>query len=329
MTILVMTNIFTGIEITKKHINYYMADSSYRIKASHRVTLSPRITAGKFIDEVESGYQETMRKMEIAPERIAAISVSVPAAIDHKNGSIIYSAELPQIQGLPIKEELGTRLKKLIILDTEANIRTYIEHKLGSAARYNNFIFIVLDSWISAGVYINNSLLRSKRGIAHELGHIIVEPHGRKCGCSQRGCLEEYASYDAVIRYYLKHKRGASRDTVTIYDLFRLAGSSDFAAISAFEKMGNYLGLALINIVNIVKPDAVIFAGEFSRALNFYLPSIKATIDTRSYYGSVNGIIYKKSALSAGAVKEGLVHLAKDSYSNAYNLKVCDDLFII
>ncbi len=324
-----MTNIFTGIEITKKYINYFMADSSYRIKGVHKTALPFHIPADKFIDEVENGFREAIRKTEIPAERIASISISVPAAIDHKNGSIIYSAELPQLQGLPLKDELGARLKKLIILDTEANVRTFIEHKLGSAVRYSNFIFIVLDSWISAGVYINNSLLRSKRGIAHELGHTIVEPHGRKCGCSQRGCLEEYVSFDAVVRYYLKHRRGSARNTMTVYDLFRLAGTSDFAAINAFEKMGNYLGLALINMVNIVKPDAVIFAGDFSRALNFFLPSIKSTLDTRSYYGSSGNITYRKSDLGTNALREGLVHLAKDSYTNAYNLKVCDDLFII
>jgi predicted NBD/HSP70 family sugar kinase len=324
-----MTNFFTGIELTKKHINFFIADGSYRIKNTHRAALPPQFPAAKLIDEIENGFYEAMKKSSLSPDRVAAISISVPATLNHKHGNIIHSTAMPQLKNLNIKEELGARLKKFIVLDTEANVRTFIEHKIGSAARYNNFIFILLDSWISAGIYINNSLLRSKNAAAHELGHIIVEPHGRKCECSQRGCLEEYASDDAVIRYYLKHKRNASRNNVTIHDLFRLAGASDFAATNAFYKMGNYLGLALINIVNIVKPDAVIFAGDFSKGLNFFLPAMKSTLDIRSYYGPANGIAYQKSGLDQNAVKLGLVHLAKDSYTNAYNLKVCDDIFII
>ena len=325
-----MTNFFTGIEIAKRHVNFFLADSSYRIKATHKVSLPAHMHTTKFTEELENGFYETMKKSSVPADRVAAISVSVPGVLNHKSGTVISSTVVPWLEELNIKEALGTRLKKLIIPDTEANVRTFIEHKLGSAARYNNFIqILLLESWISAGIYINNSLLRSKHGSAHELGHVVVEPHGRKCRCSQRGCLEEYASSDAVIRYYLKHRKHASKSMIGLNDLLRLAGTSDFAAINAFYKMGNYLGIALINIINIVKPDAVIFSGDFSKGLNFFLPAVKSTIDFRSFYNSAENIAYQKSTLGNDAVKLGLVHLAKDTYTNAYNLKVCDDIFVI
>ncbi len=324
-----MTNLFAGIQISKNRLDFCIADSAHQIKGSHKIRMSSPVSHSGFIKELESGFRALIEMSSIHIDRVAAVGISMPASLDHRSGSVVCSTSMPWLKGLNVKEELASRLRKFIVLDTEANVRAFIEHKLGCAGRCSNFILVLLDPGVSAGIYINGMLLRSRRGTTPELGHIVIEPYGRKCTCGERGCLESYASPDAIIRYYLKHRKHTQSNGVSINDLFRLARMSDTAALNAFYKMGNYLGVALINTINIIKPEAVIFAGEFSKGLNFFLPAVKSTLDTRAYSGLSNGIMYKKSAIASGAVQLGLLHLAKDSYTKAYNLKICDDIFII
>lgn len=324
-----MTNFFAGIQIAKTHADFCIADPTQEIKSTLSIPIPPHLSHTKFIEELESGFFAVIGKSSIPAERIAAVGISVPATLNYKNGSIICSAPLPWLRGLHIKEELASKLRKFIVLDTEANVRAFIEHKLGGAERYNNFMLILMDPGIGSGIYINKRLLRSKNTSTYALGHVVIEPHGRKCVCARRGCLGAYASPDAIIRYYLKYRKNVARNDITINDLFKLARSSDNAALNAFYKMGKYLGIALLDIINIVKPEAIIFTGKLTQGMNFFLPAVKSTLDVRANYGALNGIEYRKSTMGADAVLLGLVHLAKDSYTNAYNLKICDDIFVI
>ncbi|MCL4557286.1 MAG: ROK family protein [Deltaproteobacteria bacterium] len=324
-----MTNFFAGIEISKNHVDFCIADSAYEIKSSLSIPIPAQMPHSKFIENLESGFYAIVGKSTVPAGRIASVAISVPGILNYKSGSVVCSSTIPWMRGVNIKEELSTKLKKFIVMDTEANVRAFIEHKLGGAERYNNFILVLLDPGISAGIYINNRLLRSKDSSTYTLGHVVVEPHGRKCVCARRGCLVAYVSPDAVVRYYLKYKRLTSEDSLTINDLLKRAKSSDRAALNAFYKMGSYLGTAMIDIVNIVRPEAIIFTGRLSKGMGFFLPAVESTLDARIGYGALHGIEYRRSTMESDAVKLGLVHLAKDSYTDAYDLKVCDDIFVI
>lgn len=208
-------------------------------------------------------------------------------------------------------------------------MRAFTEYKLGFTSNYKNFILILLGKKISAGIYVNGWLVRNKDGATSELGHIIIEPHGRKCTCSNRGCLEAYSSSDAIIRYYKKYKKIHSQNKITIEDIYKLAQKSDSAALDAFYRMGNYLGIALTTIINVISPEAIVFAGEVSKALKFFLPAVESTLKARAYSLPLNGIIYKRSTLGEDAGLTGLLYLAKDSYTRAYDLRLYDDIFVI
>lgn len=93
--------------------------------------------------------------------------------------------------------------------------------------------------------------------------------------------------------------------------------------------MGNYLGIAMTTIINLISPEAIIFSGKVSKAMRFFLPAVESTLSARAYSLPLKGIVYKKSGLSEDEVMKGLIHLAQDSYNNAYDLRINDDIFYI
>ncbi len=324
-----MKNYFTAISLADKHAKICVADESVTIQGSHKIPLLANVSPDNFLATLEQGVFSLLKKKHIQTESVNGIAVSVPATVDYKKGGIECSSTIPLLNGINIKEKITTSLKKFVVVETEANVRAYSEYKLGHTKGYKNFILILLEKKISAGVYVNGWLIRNKSGSTSELGHIIIEPHGRRCKCSNRGCLEAYASSDAIVRYYLKYKRGAPNKKITFDDVYKLAQKSDSAALDAFYRMGNYLGIAMTTIINLISPDAVIFSGEVSKALKFFLPAVQSTLSARTYSLPLKDIVYKKSDLSDDDRMRGLLHLAKDSYTKAYDLRINDDIFVI
>lgn len=324
-----MTNYFTGIEITEKQLKFSIADEDIKQKNTHRIAMPKNVPSAHLLELLETGFYSLLKKSGIPSDNVNAIAVSVPATINYKKGDIGCSSAIPLLNGINIKENLTKRLRKFLIVETEANVRAFTEYKLGFTSNYKNFILILLGKKISAGIYVNGWLVRNKDGATSELGHIIIEPHGRKCTCSNRGCLEAYSSSDAIIRYYKKYKKIHSQNKITIEDIYKLAQKSDSAALDAFYRMGNYLGIALTTIINVISPEAIVFAGEVSKALKFFLPAVESTLKARAYSLPLNGIIYKRSTLGEDAGLTGLLYLAKDSYTRAYDLRLYDDIFVI
>ena len=324
-----MANYFTGIEITDKQVRFRIADEDIKQQDTHKITMPKDMSPSQLLELLETGFYTLLNKADVQSDDVNAIAVSVPATINYKKGGIGCSSAIPLLNGMNIKEGLTKKLKKFVIVETEANVRAFAEYKLGYTSTYKNFILIMLGQKISAGIYVNGWLVRNKDGSTSELGHIIIEPHGRKCQCSNRGCLESYASSDAIIRYFNKYKKIRSPNKITIDEMYKLAQKSDSAALDAFYRMGNYLGIALTTIINVISPEAIIFAGEVSKALKFFLPAVESTLKARAYSLPLNGIVYKRSTLGDDAGLIGLLHLAKDSYTKAYDLRLYDDIFAI
>lgn len=323
-----MFNYYTGIKITDGYLKFLVGSEDLERQYAHKLAYPIDITSSKLINLLEEGFYNVLQKGGIDSDDVNAIAVSIPATINYKKGHINCSSSIPILNGINIKEALTKTLKKFVVIETEANVKAFSEYKLGQASKYKNFILINLDKKISAGIYVNGGLVRNKEGATSELGHIVIEPHGRKCTCSNRGCLEVYISSDAIIRYYKKYKKIHSHTDITINDIYKLALKSDNAALDAFYRMGNYLGIALTNIINVISPEAIIFAGEVSKALKFFLPAIESTLKARVYSLPLNGILYKKSTFNEDKELIGLLHFAKDSYNKAYDLRIFDDIFV-
>ena len=156
------------------------------------------------------------------------------------------------------------------------NAMTLGELHHGAGVGYKNLVALTLGTGVGGGVVINGELYHGSQNTAGELGHTVVEPNGRVCGCGNRGCLEAYAGAKNIVqRIQEKIENGRSSSlTAAIKDGIALtprmiaaaAEAGDKLAIEIFAETGQYIGIALTSIAHILNPQIAIIGGGIAEA---------------------------------------------------------------
>ena len=149
------------------------------------------------------------------------------------------------------------------------------EMKYGVAVGMNNFVELTLGTGVGSGIVANGQLIYGFDGFAGELGHMIVEPDGRPCGCGRKGCLETYCSATGVVRTAIAmleespeatSLRDIATDKLTSYEVYKAAMAGDAMAQEVFKQTGRRIGIACANIATFLSPEAFIFFGGLAQA---------------------------------------------------------------
>ncbi len=160
-------------------------------------------------------------------------------------------------------------------ITNDANAAAIGEMIFGAAKGMKDFIVITLGTGLGSGIVVNSQLVYGADGFAGEIGHTIVDPEGRECGCGRKGCLETYASASGIRRtvYELigttntpSELRNISFNQLTAKDIADAANSGDELALDAFDYTAKILGLKLADSVAHLSPDAIILFGGLALA---------------------------------------------------------------
>ncbi|MBI2419768.1 MAG: ROK family protein [Ignavibacteriales bacterium] len=155
-------------------------------------------------------------------------------------------------------------------ITNDANAAAIGEMQFGAARGMKNFIVITLGTGLGSGIVVNGSVVYGHDGFAGEIGHVIVVPGGRECGCGRNGCLEAYASASGIRRTVFEllcddNDASLLRDIpfnqLTAKDIYDAAMQDDAIALKAFEFTGEILGETLANSVAYLSPEAIILFG--------------------------------------------------------------------
>jgi glucokinase len=188
------------------------------------------------------------------------------------NGTIEFAPNLKWKGVIPLAKLFAERLGVKAVLTNDANAAAVGEMIFGGAKGMKDFIFITLGTGLGSGIVANGEMILGHDSFAGEIGHVIVFPEGRQCGCGRKGCLETYCSATGIKRTYsdllMSHHDKANlqarvADAKYIYDR-ALAGDKD--AIEAFRYTGDILGLALANSVAYTSPEAIFLFGGLALA---------------------------------------------------------------
>ncbi|HET6225654.1 MAG TPA: ROK family protein [Bacteroidia bacterium] len=184
---------------------------------------------------------------------------------------------------IPIAELFTERIQLKTVLTNDANAAALGEMIFGGAKGMNDFIFITLGTGLGSGIVANGEMIYGHDSCAGEIGHVIMFPDGRQCGCGRKGCLETYCSATGIKRTYTdllisRHEAIDQLEKVTDAKyIFDKALQGDEAAIEAFDYTGKILGLALANSVAYTSPQAIfLFGGLALSDQLIFKPTIKS-----------------------------------------------------
>ncbi|MFF4117080.1 ROK family protein [Streptomyces sp. NPDC001714] len=203
----------------------------------------------------------------------AGLAVAVPGLVARDGHTVVRAPNLDW-HDTDLAALLPADLPPTV--DNEANFGALAELWLGDATPHD-FLHVSAEIGIGAAVVVDGQLLRGKRGFAGELGHVPVHPDGPRCACGGRGCLEQYAGEEAVLRAAGLESR---EDAVGL--LAQRAGADHEGVRHALRDAGKALGIALTGAVNLLDPESVVLGGALAGLAPWLLPSLEAELADRT-----------------------------------------------
>ncbi|MET7286347.1 ROK family transcriptional regulator [Streptomyces sp. NPDC005573] len=203
----------------------------------------------------------------------AGLAVAVPGLVARDGRTVVRAPNLDWHD-----TDLGALLPGDLppTVGNEANFGALAELWLG-AGTPRDFLHVSAEIGIGAAVVVDGRVLSGTRGFAGELGHVPVRPDGPACPCGGRGCLEQYAGEEAVLR-----AAGIGRDADAVGLLSERAEKGDESVRAALHDAGTALGIALTGAVNLLDPEAVVLGGALAGLAPWLLPSLEAELRGRT-----------------------------------------------
>jgi glucokinase len=257
----------------------------------------------------------------LKPSAIKAIGLAVPSSV--YDGRALYAPALGW-RDVPLTKLSRRHFERPVYLGNDVNMGLAAEYKQGVAKEGEIVVGFFVGTGVGGAVIHQGQLLRGRDGLAGELGHLIVVPDGRRCGCGNLGCLEAYASKTALLarlkeavltkrrRSVLKKERLAELEVITSSELHTAYQSKDPLVREIFDEGMQYLGLAVASVINILSPCYVVLGGGVVEAFGDPLiKKVRGWAAPHLFGNKGRSRVIVRSALGDDAVPLGAALLAR------------------
>jgi glucokinase len=115
-----------------------------------------------------------------------------------RGGETVSPLNIAVWRDFPLRSRLADAIGLATFVDNDAKALALGEGWRGAAAGEDDFIAMVVSTGVGGGIVLDGRLLDGAGGNAGHIGHVCVEPDGRRCACGARGCLEAEASGTSI-----------------------------------------------------------------------------------------------------------------------------------
>jgi glucokinase len=282
-----------GVDLGGTKIATALANERGEILATDtRLTL-----AAEGIEAVLARIEEAGRQVALLSgvpfSQVIAIGIGAPSPVDMVNGIVSQAPNLPGWIDIPLKALMEKRLGLPVYVGNDANVTAQAEHRFGAGRGTRNMVYITASTGIGGGFILDGRLYEGSNGAAGEVGHTIVQDDGPLCGCGNHGCWEALASGTALARdaqasidagaapslACLRDQAGGEMSAALVY---QAACAGDAVAQSLIANTARWLGVGLVNLVNIFNPDMIVIGGGLSNMGDMLLGPARRVVRTRA-----------------------------------------------
>ncbi len=207
---------------------------------------------------------------------VQSVGIGFPGFIAPAARIVTLSPNLPGLLDADFVTPLAGRLDLPVWLENDALAAAYGEYLLARPDS-GSLLYVGLGTGVGGGLVLHGKPYSGEHGVAMELGHLIVAPGGRRCGCGNAGCLEQYASATGIRRSY--GDGGGDTALPEVPAIAALARQGEVRALQAFEQAGLFLATALAHVLKIVDVAQVVVGGGLSHAWPLMAPAFQAHLD--------------------------------------------------
>ncbi len=220
------------------------------------------------------------------------VGISAAGFVSSDRKTMLAAPNISGWNGINLENEISARVNLPVVIENDANAAAWGESRYGAGRGENQMMMLTVGTGIGGGVVVNGALHRGAYGIAGEFGHVRVVPEGHLCGCGARGCFEQYASGNALMRHAREAIAGSpdashnllARGNGTIEGLngkhiTEAAQDGDMVALAAFNTTAQWLGAGIASLAVILDPACVVIGGGVVDAGEILLAPTRAAVE--------------------------------------------------
>ena len=224
---------------------------------------------------------------------VEAVGIGAAGFITADRSTVLVAPNLSW-RDEPLQQGVSERVGLPVVVENDANAAAWGEYRYGAGRGEQHLVVVTVGTGIGGGVVLGGSLYRGRFGIGAEFGHKQVVPGGRRCGCGQDGCWEQYCSGRALLHEAreiadvrrLHGKRllelgGGRPEGIEAIEVTQAAREGDQAALDCFEEIGTWLGQGLADLAAVLDPGAFVIGGGVSDAGELLLVPARAAYVAR------------------------------------------------
>lgn len=306
-----------GVDIDVDYISAVLIDITGNIIHEQTTSMPEDISFEKAIGKVGSLVEEIIGEFSIDLGRFLGIGISVPGLVKNEIHKIVFAPNL-NWRNVNIKEHIDSIPDVPVFVENEAKVSAICEKWLGCCKDTDNFVCINVRSGIGAGIFIDGKLYRGVGGSAGEVGHIVVEEEGPRCGCGNFGCLETVAATGWILEEVKKVIRKGTApglnniddvESVNLDQVVKAARAGDEQIKGVLVKAGGYIGIAAAYLTNTLNPSKIVIGKDFTKYSDIVLEHVKNIVSSKALKPTasdveimVSSIGEKSSAIGAAII---------------------------
>jgi len=311
-----MSRYAVGIDLGGTYIKSGVVDPEGCVVARGQVETAADQGKDEVVRRIVQSIQQAPELAGIDPGDVVGVGIGSPGPLDTKKGVIHFAPNLPGWTNLPLAELVEGDLRSAlplasptaqppqgggrgdcgipIFLENDANAAAYAESWVGAGKGSRAMILLTLGTGIGGGIVLDGEIWHGVADIAGEIGHVVINFDGPVCGCGRQGCLEAYASAPALVRRteegleagrssVLRERLANADDEDKARLINDAAEEGDELAREMVQATARYLGIGIINYLNIFNPDTVVLSGGLAKAGPVFWDTLHRTVGTAPF----------------------------------------------
>jgi glucokinase len=290
-----------------------------------RSRLSTKASRGpsEVIKRIARCVLEVVDECDLEIKQVRAVGIGAPGPVDPESGKVIFAPNLEGWRDIPLQRELGKLLAKPVFVENDCNVCALGVYHGELKGKPKSMVGIFLGTGIGGGLILNGQLHTGFNRTAGEVGHMVLEVGGPKCGCGNRGCFEALAGRAAIFRRIQSAVKAGQKTLLTDMlgpdlkdlrsgDLRKALRRGDKFVEKIIEETAEYTGIAVANLMNLLNPEVIVLGGGLIQQLADEMMAITvATAMDYAMSGTAQGIEIIASELGDDAGITGGAVLAR------------------
>ncbi len=309
-----------GAEVNVNHVEVLALDLRGTVVAEKRSSLdTARLDPDEVLDRLAQLIHEATDEVLARGVRTVGLTLGVAGLVDRGAGVLAVGPNLGW-HDVPVADLVHQRLDRPaypLLVDNEANLAAMAEAAALPEGDRADVLVLVGEAGVGGGIVSGGRLLRGAQGFAGEIGHMRVDPQGRRCGCGRTGCWETVAGLRALLSGAADPDDPIQDPALGLEDrlaeLNRRAELGDARTLAALHQVGGWVGRGAATLVNVLNPKVLVLGGYFAVVGGWMLDGIRDELAAGSIAPRAGDCRVELSTLGFTAAVRGGAQVALDS----------------